>query len=237
MQFQHLQHGVFGNTAECHIAVVLPVLGMQGDVRQQVDGSFKHIETVACADVVEAVVWIAAIYISLEAGSLGIEPSLVGMAGNAVFIVSHKYSVMVFLHTNPYLYQGVYEGNYHVIRGLPTSEVLFTLQSHEMKRIAKEKDCVFVGRCADVVLRDSDVQLLRVFVSAPEEQRVCRKMEQEGLALSSAKRLVAKMDKQRRKYYESYTGQKWGDPHNYDLNIDTGEVSISQAVDLIVSRF
>ena len=55
--------------------------------------------------------------------------------------------------------------------------------------------------------------------------------------LSSAKRLVAKMDKQRRKYYESYTGQKWGDPHNYDLNIDTGEVSISQAVDLIVSRF
>lgn len=139
--------------------------------------------------------------------------------------------------TNPYLYQGVYEGNYHVIRGLPTSEVLFTLQSHEMKRIAKEEDCVFVGRCADVVLRDSDVQLLRVFVSAPEEQRVCRKMEQEGLALSSAKRLVAKMNKQRHKYYESYTGQKWGDPHNYDLNIDTGEVSISQAVDLIVSRF
>lgn len=34
--------------------------------------------------------------------------------------------------TNPYLYQGVYEGNYHVIRGLPTSEVLFALQSHEI---------------------------------------------------------------------------------------------------------
>ena len=40
--------------------------------------------------------------------------------------------------TNPFLYQGVYEGNYHVIRGLPTSEVLFALQSHEIKRIAKE---------------------------------------------------------------------------------------------------
>lgn len=138
--------------------------------------------------------------------------------------------------TNPFLYQGVYEGNYHVIRGLPTSEVLFTLQSHEIKRIAREEDCIFVGRCADFVLRDTDARLLKVFVSAPEEQRIRRKMEQEGLNLSKAKRLVTKMDKQRRKYYENYTGQAWGDPQNHDLNIDTGEVSISQAVDLIESR-
>ena len=139
--------------------------------------------------------------------------------------------------TNPYLYQGVYEGNYHVIRGLPTSEVLFALQSHEIKRIAEEEDCVFVGRCADFVLRDSDAQLLRVFVSAPEGQRIRRKMELECLSLSKAKRLVTKMDKQRRKYYEGYTGQVWGDPHNYELNIDTSVIPISQAVELIVSRF
>ena len=139
--------------------------------------------------------------------------------------------------TNPYLYQGVYEGNYHVIRGLPTSEVLFALQSHEIKRIAEEEDCVFVGRCADFVLWDSDAQLLRVFVSAPEGQRIRRKMELECLSLSKAKRLVTKMDKQRRKYYEGYTGQVWGDPHNYDLNIDTSVIPISQAVELIVSRF
>ncbi len=139
--------------------------------------------------------------------------------------------------TNPYLYQGAYEGNYHVIRGLPTSEVLFALQSHEIKRIAEEEDCVFVGRCADFVLRDSDAQLLRVFVSAPEGQRIRRKMELECLSLSKAKRLVTKMDKQRRKYYEGYTGQVWGDPHNYDLNIDTSVIPISQAVELIVSRF
>lgn len=139
--------------------------------------------------------------------------------------------------TNPFLYQGVYEGNYHVIRGLPTSEVLFALQSHEIKRIAKEEDCIFVGRCADFVLRDTDAQLLRVFVSAPDEQRIRQKMEQESLSLSEAKRLVAKMDKQRRKYYEGYTGQLWGDPQNHDLNIDTSVIPIHHAVELIVSRF
>ena len=52
-----------------------------------------------------------------------------------------------------------------------------------------------------------------------------------------AKRLVAKMDKQRRKYYEGYTGQLWGDPQNHYLNIDTSVIPIHHAVELIVSRF
>ena len=55
--------------------------------------------------------------------------------------------------TNPYLFQTVHEGNYHVLRGRPTSEVLFALQSHEIRRLAKREECVFVGRCADFVLR------------------------------------------------------------------------------------
>ena len=40
--------------------------------------------------------------------------------------------------TNPYLFETVHEGNYHVMRGLPTSEVLFALQQHEIKRIAQK---------------------------------------------------------------------------------------------------
>ena len=51
--------------------------------------------------------------------------------------------------TNPYLFQTVHEGNHHVLRGKPTSEVLFALQSHEIRRIARHEECVFVGRCAD----------------------------------------------------------------------------------------
>ena len=46
--------------------------------------------------------------------------------------------------TNPYLFRTVHEGNYHVTRGLPTSEVLFQLQSHEIKKIAGQENCIFV---------------------------------------------------------------------------------------------
>ena len=139
--------------------------------------------------------------------------------------------------TNPLLFQTVHEGNYHVLRGKPTSEVLFALQSHEIRRIAKNEECVFVGRCADFVLREQDVRLLRVFVSAPEEQRIARKMAQESLSRDQAVRLIRKMDKQRRKYYESYTGLAWGAPEHYDLCIDTARTPPAEAAALIVARF
>ena len=139
--------------------------------------------------------------------------------------------------TNPYLFQTVHEGNYHVLRGKPTSEVLFALQSHEIRRIARHEECVFVGRCADFVLRDQDVKLLTVFVAAPDEHRILRKMTQEKLSRDQAVRLIRKMDKQRRKYYESYTGRTWGAPNGYDLYLDTGTMSTDEAAARIAARF
>lgn len=135
--------------------------------------------------------------------------------------------------TNPFLYRTVHEGNYHVTRGLPTSEVLFELQSHEIHHIAARESCIFVGRCADYVLREEDVKLLRVFVRAPIEKRIERKMQQENLTREKAIRLVQKMDKQRKKYYETYTGSTWGSPDRYDLYIDTGITSFDEAVECI----
>ncbi|MGN0999389.1 MAG: AAA family ATPase [Faecousia sp.] len=135
--------------------------------------------------------------------------------------------------TNPYLFETVHEGNYHVARGLPTSEVLFRLQSHEIKRIAAQEDCIFVGRCADFLLKDSGAAILSVFVSAPVEQRIQRKMEQEKLSHHRAKSLVQKMDVQRRKYYEHYTKESWGRPERYDLYIDSSRQSMEDIVLLI----
>lgn len=139
--------------------------------------------------------------------------------------------------TNPYLYRVVCEGNHHVTRGLPTSEVLFALQSHEIRRIAAQEDCIFVGRCADFVLRDTDARLLRVFASAPFETRIQRKMDQEQLSHSQAVRLVRRMDRQRSKYREHYTGLSWNDPAGWDLMLDTSVLSIEQAAEEVAARY
>lgn len=139
--------------------------------------------------------------------------------------------------TNPFLYRTVHEGNYHVTRGLPTSEVLFELQSHEIRRIANRENCIFVGRCADYVLQKENVKLLRVFVRAPLEKRIERKMQQEDLTREKAVHLVRKMDKQRKKYYETYTGRVWGAHDGCDLCIDTGVTDFDAAVDQICTAY
>lgn len=138
---------------------------------------------------------------------------------------------------NPYFFQAVHEGNYHVRRGQPASEVLFSLQSHEIRRLARRESCIFVGRCADFVLRNEDVRLLRVFVTAPLEFRVGRKMELEHLTREKALRLIRKMDQRRKTYYESYTGQTWGGPECCDLMIDSSLTGIDGAVELVTGRY
>ena len=107
----------------------------------------------------------------------------------------------------------------------------------EIRRIARHEECVFVGRCADFVLHDQDVKLLTVFVAAPDEHRIRRKMEQEKLSRDQAVRLIRKMDKQRRKYYENYTGRTWGAPDGYDLYLNTGSLSTDEAAACIAARF
>lgn len=139
--------------------------------------------------------------------------------------------------TNPYLYETVHEGYDYRCWGMPTSEALFHLQSQEIRRIAAQEDAIFVGRCADYVLRDTDTALLRVFVRAPVEYRIQRKMQQENLSHLQAKRLVRRMDLQRMKYYGHYTGQSWGARENYDLYIDAQQMGIEGAVEQIAAGY
>ena len=139
--------------------------------------------------------------------------------------------------TNPFLYQTVHEGNYHVTCGLPTSKVLFELQSHEIRHIAARESCIFVGRCADYVLREADVKLLKVFIRAPLEKRIQRKMQQENLSHEKAARLVRKMNKRCKKYYASYTGSVWGALDGYDLCIDTDAANFDAAVEQICAAY
>lgn len=139
--------------------------------------------------------------------------------------------------TNPYLYTTIHEGNRHVHMGKPAEEVLFDLQSHEICRLADSESCIFVGRCADFVLRNAQVKLLRVFISAPLEQRINRKMEQENWSIRKARHMILRTDAHRKKYYEHNTGQIWGEGGCYDLFLDTGEIGFSEAVHQIVQRY
>lgn len=132
--------------------------------------------------------------------------------------------------TNPYLFSTVHEGNHRVTRGLPTSEVLFQLQSHEIRRIAGRESCIFVGRCADYVLRDSHP--FRIFVYADAQSKLMRCMErrtpEETLSEQDMKRKITEIDRNRARYYAFFSGQKWGARENYDLLVNTSGQSVKK---------
>lgn len=111
-------------------------------------------------------------------------------------------------------------------------------QDAVLKEIAKRGSCVIVGRAADYVLRNNK-QLLRIFIYAPKSYRVKNVMSMYNDDEKSAARNIDRADKNRSEYYSLISGQKWGDPANYDLCIDAslGKETVAQVIcDLAKSR-
>ena len=51
------------------------------------------------------------------------------------------------------------------------------------------------------------------------------------------KKQILSIDKHRAKYYDYYTGNKWGDKNNYDLCLNTTDVPIKEIVPVIAKIF
>ena len=73
-------------------------------------------------------------------------------------------------------------------------------QFEAIRSLAEQGNCIFVGRCADYVLR-KEPELLRVFIMADEDFRINTMMEKQGLNESEARRLIRQVDKDRASYY------------------------------------
>ncbi len=96
-------------------------------------------------------------------------------------------------------------------------------QEEVLRELARKRDCVIVGRCADILLRD--LKPLNLFVYADMESKVkrCRfkASVDEKLTDKELVKLIKKTEKQRKNYYETITDQVWGDKANYHLCINT----------------
>lgn len=104
---------------------------------------------------------------------------------------------------------------------LTTSPAKYAIEAQDavLKQIAKQGSCVIVGRAADYVLRNNK-QLLRVFIYAPKSYRIKNVMSMYNDDERTAEKNIDRADKNRAEYYSLISGQKWGDPENYDLCID-----------------
>lgn len=115
------------------------------------------------------------------------------------------------------------------------AESVYRAQREAVLFLADHSPCIIVGRCADYILRERAT--LRVFLYADLESRVRRCLERQPEGENHSERemrqLVQRMDRERARYYDFYTGTTWGDRANYDLCLNTSSLSLASAVDIV----
>ena len=120
---------------------------------------------------------------------------------------------------------GIYTSNF-------SSDSLFKFQSDAIRKAAQQGSCVFVGRCADYVLRDFD-NVVNVFISASMWYRVEQILNKQKVTPQEAKRIILQAEGKRAAYYNYYTGKKWGHAESYDLCVDSSILGMLETEKLI----
>jgi cytidylate kinase len=114
------------------------------------------------------------------------------------------------------------------------NDTLFKIQSDIIKTIAKKSSAIFVGRCADYILRDMQ-NCVHIFIHANLQDRIKRISEKNKIDKDKALEQINIIDKERSKYYNYYTSKTWTDVNSYDLSINSSILGISNTAELIIS--
>ena len=113
-----------------------------------------------------------------------------------------------------------------------SQEGLFQFQSDAIRKAASEGSCVFLGRCADYILRDFE-NVVNVFITASMDFRVDVVSKVKQVDAEHARKLIEHVESRRAQYYNYYTGKRWGAAESYDLCIDASILGLEETEKLI----
>ena len=120
----------------------------------------------------------------------------------------------------------------HAGTEMSINDRLFIAQAEIIREIAAEESAIFIGRCADYVLRNHP-NCINIFLQADGEVRVARICERSGCERKEAESEMQKTDKRRANYYNYHTGAKWGRVDRYHFVFDTGVLGVEGTAKLI----
>lgn len=110
---------------------------------------------------------------------------------------------------------------------------LYNIQSQIIRELCKTQSCIIVGKCADFILKEEN-NVLSVFAEAYLQDCIQRIRNRIYVSEERARDLKKRTDRYRTAYYKYYTrGQKWNDPLNYDMFLNTSRLSTDQCAVII----
>lgn len=113
-----------------------------------------------------------------------------------------------------------------------SNDNLFNYQAKVLRELAEKESFVAIGRCADYVLKDHP-NLIRIFVHAPLEHCIDVVEDMSSMSRKEIELFIQKTDKHRAEYYKYYTGKQWDNARNYDLCLNTEELTFEKCVEIV----
>lgn len=110
---------------------------------------------------------------------------------------------------------------------------MFTAQAEAITELAQKESCIFIGRCANYVLK-YHANCINVFIHANRADRLKRIInEYDGINQDNAEKMLDKLSRGRAKYYSYFTGEKMGNARDFHLTLNSSVTGIKGAVELI----
>lgn len=108
-------------------------------------------------------------------------------------------------------------------------------QKKMIESFAQQGDCVIVGRCADIILKE--YHPFNIFVYADKDTKLkrclARAADDEHLTEREILSKMRDIDKSRAKNRSYYTDAKWGEKQDYHLCINTSGKEIKSLIPAI----
>lgn len=115
---------------------------------------------------------------------------------------------------------------------------LFKIQSDVILSLAEKESTIFIGRCADYILRDCP-NCLNVFITASKSDRIARirrdgRLEGlENITDDKLSEMLDKGDRRRADYYGSYSFKVWGAAESYDICLNSSVLGMEKCVGIV----
>ncbi len=127
----------------------------------------------------------------------------------------------------------LHAGGYGLNENFRLNMQVVSAQFDAMRNIAEKGNCIFVGRCADYILRDHK-DLVSVFILGDMDERLKCLERRQGLDEAEARKKIKEVDKDRSSFYRYYSDQTWGDAQNYDMCINSSKLGVEGTVQVIL---
>lgn len=149
-----------------------------------------------------------------------------------VFETADEKRSHTFLSTLVGYLRGPWASDAGRVDNVLSGDALFQIQSDVIRQVAARESALFVGRCADYILRDHP-RMLNVFITGDERDRIRRIRERHGCTEEEARRRMLRGDGERARYYNFYSPHTWGDAATYHLCVNSSALGIEGTAELI----